>query len=186
MNLNPMFSRTLALVAPISALTLTQASGAVDMFLKLEGIQGESSDAKHKDHISIESFSWGLSNSGSQTSGGGAGKATFKEFTVTKKTDKSSPKLMLACATGQHIPKAVFTVRRAPTAGAPDNDDYYVITLENVLVSSHSSSGNTTDQAPVESLSLNFTKIEFKYVPQDSSAPVVESFDTTTPPAGTP
>lgn len=187
MKPNPKFSRTLALVAPITALTLTQASGATDMFLKIEGIKGESSDAKHKDEIQIESFSWGVSNAGSQTSGGGgAGKATFKEFTVTKKTDRSSPPLMLSCATGVHFPKVEIKLRRTPTPGAPDNDDYYVVTLQDVVVSSLDSSGNTADVAPVETLSLNFTKIEWKYLPQDGSAPVVVNFDTTTPPAGTP
>jgi type VI secretion system secreted protein Hcp len=179
MNLNPMFSRTLALVAPVSALTLTHAgAAAVDYFLKIDGIKGESVDDKHKDEIDILSFSWGLTNT--PAAGGGAGKATFKEFTVTKKTDVSSPKMMLACATGQPIPSVKFVVRRNPEPGTPEApQEFYFITLENVLVSSYSSSGSPAGELPTESLSLNFTKITYEYRPQrdDGTGPVVVTFD---------
>ncbi len=186
MNLNPMFSRTLALVAPVSALTLTPAgAAAVDYFLKIDGIKGESVDDKHKDEIDILSFSWGLSNT-PVAGGGGAGKATFKEFTVTKKTDTSSPKMMLACATGQRIPTVNFVVRRNPEPGTPEApQEFYFITLENVLVSSYSSSGSPAGELPTESLSLNFTKITYEYRPQRDEA-VVVTFDTRTDPTGNP
>jgi type VI secretion system secreted protein Hcp len=182
MNLNPMFSRTLALVAPVTALTLTHAGGAQDFFLKIDGIKGETTDTQHKDHIQIESFSWGVSNSSTVTGGGGsAGKATFKEFTVTKKTDRSSPPLMLSCAAGTHIPSATFVVRRTATPGAPPAEGYYVITLNDVLISSFSTAGSGTDDKPTESISLNFAKIEFSYRPDDGSDPVVVTFDNSDP-----
>jgi type VI secretion system secreted protein Hcp len=182
MKLNPMFSRTLALVAPVTVLTLTHAGGAQpDFFLKIDGIKGESTDTQHKDHIQIESFSWGVSNSSTVTGGGSAGKATFKEFTVTKKTDRSSPPLMLSCAAGTHIPSATFVVRRAAEPGAPPTEGYYVITLNDVLVSSFSTAGNGTDDKPTESVSLNFAKIEFSYRPDDGSEPVVVTFDNSDP-----
>jgi len=84
---------------------------AVDYFLKLDGIPGESTDAKHKDEIDTLAFSWGVSQSGSSGpgGGGGAGKAVFEDLLVVARTSKASPKLLLACASGQHIKTAVLT-----------------------------------------------------------------------------
>lgn len=187
MNLNPMFSRTLALVAPVSALTVSHAGAAVDYFLKIDGIKGESVDEKHKDEIDILSFSWGITNTPAVA--GGTGKASFKEFTITKKTDASSPKMMLACATGGQIPTVKLVVRRAPEPGSTGpSQEYYFITLENVLVSSYSSSGSPAGELPMESVSLNFTKITYEYRRQtdDGTGPVVVTFDTRADPTRNP
>lgn len=136
---------------------------AVDMFLKLDGIKGESPDAKHKEEISIESFSFGVHQTGASAhgGGGGAGKASFEDIHVTKKADVASPMLMLACATGQHIKSAVLTVRKA----GGKQEEYYKIKLTDLLVSSHQNTGHGAD-APVEQVSMNFSKIEFEYYPQ--------------------
>src|SRR3981189_3517926 len=87
----------------------------VDYFLKIEGIPGESADSKHKDEIDLESWSWGVTQGGTMAygGGGGAGKASFNDFHFTMKVNKSTPKLMLACANGEHIKKAVLTCRKA-------------------------------------------------------------------------
>ena len=68
----------------------------VDYFLKIEGIDGESADAKHKGDIQLESFSWGETNSGSHSSGGGggAGKVSMQDFHFVMTANKASPKLM--------------------------------------------------------------------------------------------
>ena len=83
-------------------------------FLSLEGIDGESTDSKHKGEIAIESFSWGVSNPVSTQVGGGAGagRVEFSSFTVTKKLDTASPQLFSATATGRHIGEAVLTMQR--------------------------------------------------------------------------
>ena len=88
---------------------------AVDMFLKLDGIEGESKDAKHAGEIDIESFAWGMAQTGSghRGTGSGTGKVDVHDITITKVVDKSSPSLMLACANGKHIAKGSITVRRA-------------------------------------------------------------------------
>jgi len=136
-------------------------SASTDMFLKIEGIDGESSDSGHRGEIDIQSWSWGVSNAGSMSagSGGGAGKASFSDLSITKRIDKASPLLMTACATGQHIPKATLTVRRAGKNG----DDYMRYTLEDVTCTSVQDSGSS-DTLPTESLSLNYTKIQFEYL----------------------
>jgi len=76
---------------------------ASDYFLKLDKIEGESQDAKHKNEIQVESFSWGVSQQGSFDAGGGggSGRASFQDFHFVMKVNKASPKLMLACASFQ-------------------------------------------------------------------------------------
>jgi len=138
---------------------------AVDYFLKIDGIEGESGDAKHKGEIEILSFSWGATNTGSHSggSGGGAGKVVLQDLHFTTKVNKASPKLMQACATGEHIKKAVLTVRKA----GKEQQEYYVIKMEDLLVSSYQSGGHEGgDPIPTDQFSLNFTKISYDYKPQ--------------------
>jgi type VI secretion system secreted protein Hcp len=138
---------------------------ASDYLLEIDGIKGESSDHKHKDQIEIMSFSWGCTNSGSHASGGGggAGKASFQDLHVTSSVGVQGPALMLACATGQHIKKAVLHVRKA----GGDQQNYYTVTLSDLLVSSYQSGGHgSSDSVPTDQFSLNYAKIEFEYKPQ--------------------
>lgn len=144
---------------------------AVDFFLKLDGIDGESTDDKHKGEIDIESFSWGVSQMGAHGSGGGggAGKAVFQDVHFTTKVGKASPKLMLACATGQHIKKATLTVRKA----GGTQEEYYKVTLSDLLVSSYQSGGHSGgDVIPTDQFSLNFSKIEIEYKEQKADGSV--------------
>lgn len=140
---------------------------AVDYFLKIDGVEGESTDDKHKGEIDIESFSWGLSNSGSAAhgagGGGGAGKASFQDLHFTTPVSKASPVLFLACASGEHIPKAVLTCRKA---GGRSQVEFYKVTISDLLVSRYEQAGSTTSETvPTDSFSLNFAKIEVEYRP---------------------
>lgn len=138
-------------------------SGAIDMFIKIEGVDGESQDADHRGEIDVLSWSWGMSNSSSSIGGGGgAGKANFQDISVTKWLDKSSPKLMEACATGNHIPQATIVCRKA--GGEPL--EYLVITMENVLVTSVSTGGSGGEDRLTENVTLNFAQIRVKYTEQ--------------------
>jgi len=136
----------------------------VDYFLKLDGIDGESSDSKHKGEIEIESFSWGATQTGTMAfgGGGGAGKVQFTGFNFNTAISKASPMLFLRCATGEHIKEAVLTARKA----GDRQEDFLKITLSDVLVSSYQSSGSGSSQLPMEQISLNYSKIEFQYMPQ--------------------
>jgi type VI secretion system secreted protein Hcp len=135
---------------------------ASDIFLKIEGIDGESADSKHKGEIDILSWSFGASNSGSMAfgGGGGTGKVAFQDLSFSKRVDKSSPKLLEHCANGKHIKKAVLVARKQ----GGDQMDYMVITVTDLLVSSFQQGGSGEDS---EQFSLNFSHIEYKYTAQN-------------------
>lgn len=138
---------------------------AVDYFLKIDGIAGESTDAKHKGEIDIESWSWGATNAGSHATGGGggAGKVSMQDFHFVMRENKASPILMLACATGQHIKSAQLTCRKAGT----EQQEFLTIKFSDLLVSSYQTGGSAHgDIIPQDQISLNFSKIEYEYKPQ--------------------
>jgi type VI secretion system secreted protein Hcp len=142
---------------------------AVDMFLKLDGIDGESTDALHKDWIEVSSFSWGLSQVGvsSTGGGGGAGKVSFQDLHFEKLFDKSSALLAQKCATGAHIVSGTLSMRKAggDNSGAK-GDDFLKIKMTDVLISSYQTAGaNGGDDRPADGASLNFLKIELQYQP---------------------
>jgi type VI secretion system secreted protein Hcp len=132
---------------------------ATAFFLKIEGIDGVSADAKHKGEIDLESWSWGQTQSGARAAGGGAGKVNMQDFHAVMKVCKASPRLMLACATGQPIQKAVLTCRQAGT----DQQEYLKVTMTDLLVSSYQTGGNGHGGVPTDQFSLNFARIEFEY-----------------------
>src|ERR687898_479708 len=90
-----------------------------DYFLKIDGIDGEGTDGKHKNEIEVESFSWGEQNhigTGGGGGGGGAGKVVPGDFQYTSRFTRASPRLLVACATGEHFKKAVLTGRKSGKA----------------------------------------------------------------------
>ena len=113
---------------------------AVDIFIKIGDIKGESMDKAHKDEIDVLNWSWGMSQSGNMHvgSGGGAGKVNVQDLSLTKFVDKASPNLMMHCASGKHIDKVKLTVRKA---GGESQVEYMIINLEEVLVTSLSTGG---------------------------------------------
>lgn len=136
----------------------------VDFFLKIDGIEGESPDSKHKNEIEVMSWSWGETQHGAsgQGGGGGAGKVQMQDFHFVSKSNKATPKLMLACADGEHIKKAVLTCRKA----GKEQQEYYLITLSDLLVSSFQTGGSEGGILPTDQVSLNFSKVEFEYKEQ--------------------
>jgi type VI secretion system secreted protein Hcp len=137
----------------------------VDYFLKLEGIDGESTDHKYKGSIDVESWSWGETQSGTHHAGGGggAGKVAMQDFHFVMKVSKASPKLMLACADGEHIKKAELTCRKA----GKEQQEYLKITMKDLLVSSYQTGGSGhADIVPVDQISMNFSAIEIEYKEQ--------------------
>lgn len=138
---------------------------AVDYFLKIDGIEGESHDSKHKGEIDLQSWSWGETNIGTAAAGGGmgAGKVSMQDFSFTMHVNKSTPKLVLACATGQHIKSAILTCRKA----GEEQQEYLKYTFSDILVSSYQTGGSAGgDAVPIEQISLNYSKMEVEYKEQ--------------------
>ena len=135
---------------------------AVDYFLKIDGIEGEAQDKTHKNEIHLESFSWGAANVGSASTGGGmgSGKVKFQDFHFVMATNKASPKLMLACATGEHIKNGILTCRKA----GKDQQEYLKYTFTDLLISKFFLGG--TEVMPTEEVSINYSKIEMEYKAQ--------------------
>jgi type VI secretion system secreted protein Hcp len=131
---------------------------AVDYYLKIDGIPGESTDTAHRGEINILNWSWSETlSAGPVTGGGGAGKVSMQDFHASKVVDKASAKLMLACTNGQHIKNAVLSCRKA--GGGPD---FLTITFTDAIVSSYEVAGNSGAADPTDQFSLHFAKIEFK------------------------
>ena len=149
-----------------------------DAFLKIHDstgnilIEGESTDKTHPGEITIDSFSWGVTNPSSSSSGGGGGtgKAALQDFHFTAPISKASPNLMLACATGKHVPLATLTVRKS-------GFEFQKIRLADVLVSSYATGGEIQEDRPEDQFSLNFVKIDFLYTVQRTGETVETSFD---------
>ena len=138
----------------------------VDFFLKINGIPGESSKDGHTDEIEVQSWGWGETNSGSHAEGqgGGAGKVTVQDFSFSMPVNKASPELFLACATGKHIPDALFTCRKS----GGKQQEYLKIKFTELLISSYQTGGDSGTVTPQERITFNFSKIEVSYAPQKS------------------
>lgn len=137
---------------------------AVDILLKIEGVDGESVIKDHEGEIDLLSWSWGMSQSGTMHDGmgGGAGKVNVQDISLTKYVDKSSPNLIRACCNGEHFAEAKLLVRKA----GKDPLNYYHITMSPVLVTSVSTGGSGGDDRLTENVSLNFAKVSVGYTPQ--------------------
>ncbi|MBZ9664112.1 type VI secretion system tube protein Hcp [Pseudomonas sp. LMG 31766] len=138
---------------------------AVDIFIKIGDIKGESQDKTHKDEIEVLNWSWGMSQSGNMHTGtgGGAGKVSIQDLSLTKFVDKATPNLMMHCSSGKHVPKVTLTVRKA---GGDAQVEYLIINLEEVLISSLSTGGSGSDDRLIENITLNFAKVTVDYQPQ--------------------
>ncbi len=155
----------------------------VDYFLKIDGVDGESTDSKHKGEIQIESWSIGATNASSFTSGGGggAGKSVLQDLHIVKKTDKASAKLLTACCTGEHLKTATLVCRKA----GGDQQEFLTLVLSPILITSLQAGGAAgADVIPTEQVSIAYGKLEYKYKPQDDKGAlggeVIGGWDVTT------
>jgi type VI secretion system secreted protein Hcp len=138
---------------------------AIDYFLRIDGVEGESTDSKHKGWIDVESWSWGETQAASHggAGGSGAGKVTFQDLHFVAKVSKASPKLFLACASGQHLKEAQLVARKA----GKEQQEFLTWTFSDLLVSGYQTGGTEAESAlPIDSVSLNFAKAQVSYKAQ--------------------
>jgi type VI secretion system secreted protein Hcp len=138
-----------------------------DMYLKLDGVDGEAKDTDHTNEIEIMSFSFGVSNQGSGAIGVGSGasKARVNDVTVMKYVDKASPGLFQNCCIGKSFKSATLTVRKA---GGDKPVNYLVYNMDEVFITNVSTSGSDGGGIATESVSLNFAKITVTYTEQNA------------------
>lgn len=134
---------------------------AFEMFLKLAGIEGESTDAKHKGEIDVLAWSWGLSNPVTVSGGAGAGRANIQDLSIAKAVDLASPLLVTYCATGKHISDGSLAIVKAGGHG----EDFLVFNMADIVVNSVSEGGSNGDNQLTENVSLAFSKWQFDYQP---------------------
>lgn len=138
---------------------------AVDYYLKLDGIKGESQGKDHKDEIDIMSWSWGMTQSGTThlATGSGAGKANFQDISLTKIVDHSTAALVQYCTTGKHIASGVLSCYKA---SGDSRVKFFEIELKKILVSSFSTGGVSEGDQQTENFSLNFGEFKITYKQQ--------------------
>jgi len=138
---------------------------ATDFYLKIDGVDGESHDGKHKGEIDLESWSWGCTQSGTSAGGGGggAGKVSMQDFHFVMKVNKATPKLIEACASGKVFGSATLTCRKA----GGQQDSFLIYKFSDVLISSYQTGGSGgSGIIPTEQISFNYAKMEVEYKEQ--------------------
>ena len=140
---------------------------AIDVYLQIDGIKGESADSKHQGWIECETVSWELTQPKSATASTGGGhtaeRVELSDITFHKACDLATPILAQHCAMGKTIPKAKFEFMRADGAGEPIK--YFEIELENVLIS-HVAPSIIPGAVLSEAVSMKFAKVKWKYTQQ--------------------
>jgi type VI secretion system secreted protein Hcp len=152
---------------------------AQDMFLKLQGITGESPDSSHKDEIELLNWEWSIQQSSNMHmgSGGGSGKATVNDLRFDHYVDRSSPNLMKYCLTGKHIEQATLVTRKS--GGNPL--EYHKITMEDVIITAVNPISTQVDDRILEGVQISFARVRQEYIMQNaqggSAGAITAGFD---------
>jgi type VI secretion system secreted protein Hcp len=153
------------------------ANGAsLEIFLKIEGIQGDVTFRPHENEINALSFHMGVQNSSDPFGGGQGGSPNFAPLTVFKFIDVASPQLCLAAARGDQIRSATLVVSDAET-----HRSLYRIVLEPVLISSVNNNASETDPNGnlIESIDLIYGRITWT-ISVERGGPITHFFDRRT------
>lgn len=152
------------------------------IYVKIEGIDGNATHEEHKKWITVDSLQWGVGRAIATPVGSAmnreASEPSVSEVTITKQMDAASVYLFNEACTGQKGKKVEIHL---VSTGSP-GQTYCEYILSDTLVSGYSVS--SPGDRPTESISLNFTKIENKYVPGEqtgeSGSPVTKGYDLVT------
>jgi type VI secretion system secreted protein Hcp len=141
---------------------------AIDTYLQIDGIKGESRDDSHKDWIEVTKIHWGIHQPKSATSSTGGGhtaeRAYLTELSLSKLTDLSTPLLLQTCSSGKTLPRAKLEFFRADGDGA--RVKYFSIEIENVLIGLVKPNLGGADSFMSENINLKFSKVKWAYVQQ--------------------
>jgi type VI secretion system secreted protein Hcp len=152
------------LAGAVATGAVAPADAVAEIFLKLQGVDGESTDDKHKGEIEILSYSQAFKSTLAAPGGGGGGtgKASCGAVTVVKEIDRSSPVLISSVVAGKHIGKATITFR---TVGGDNPLEYYTVVLNDVVVTEIEQQDAADPGRIMERVVLAPSKFEFSYRP---------------------
>lgn len=152
---------------------------SVDMFMKVEGVDGESSDDAHDKWIELLSYNHGVSQPASGVSATGGrtgGRADFQDFSVIKTIDNATPDLSIKCAKGEHVPKVEVELCLA----SGDKHTFMKYTMEDCIVTSVSPGGGSEGESkPTEAVTFAYGKIKWEYTPIDHTGAPGSTTDRT-------
>ncbi len=140
-----------------------------DIFLKIQGIKGDSTDDKHKEWIEVLSYKHSIDNpsGGALTSVGAyvGAKANHHDFTIVKKLDSASPALFQYCHLARHISQVQLELCRA----MGDKTPFMKYTFKEVVISSVQPEGaqDTKDVLPLETIGIRYVQIALEHTPTD-------------------
>jgi type VI secretion system secreted protein Hcp len=157
----------------VTTLAFISASADAAIYLNAGTIKGDATATAFKDQIEILSMQFGVTHPGSETMAKGApvGKAQFGDVTLTKHADGSSAALMQAASSGQVLPKMVLTIAKADSGPAT------TFTLSNVFVSGYSYSDSGSTAPGTETVTLNYSKVQWQFAVPNGKAPASGSWD---------
>lgn len=158
----------------------------MSIFMKYEGIKGESSDQGYKDWIDIENWRWGtrrkITSNSSTQSDRESSNATITDLTISKHVDRSTPKLFVESCCGRGKEVKLHLTKTGTGSGA---DVYLEYTLKNSLICDYTVGGSAQDtKRPMEHITISFVELEVKYIPYDedgaAKAAIAVGFDSAT------
>jgi type VI protein secretion system component Hcp len=175
----PIRTLVIVMLSAIVGMGTSSAYAASVYFLQIDGIKGESNDSRHKDWIDVNSFSWGISNSGSGGLGDGSssGKATISPLSWKQDLDMSVPPMFVGVSSGKHYGSATLDV--AKSEGAKSTGVYFAMVFDDVILTSLKISG--AGDIPSVSGTLEYSKLTMTYRPQKADGspgtPIVGGWD---------
>ncbi len=136
----------------------------IDAFLEIEGIKGESLDAKFRDQIQIDTYSWGAyqrdASPGRKTR---SASCQIENLVVTKRVDRATPPILQAVCQNRNFERVSLFTRRA---GGNLALNFLEIELTDVVVASWSITASKNGGIPAEQISFAFLKCQIRYRPQ--------------------
>lgn len=147
-----------------SLLASSTAMAAVDMFLKVDGVTGESTAEKHRGEMDVLAWSWGQSTGAARTGRGTLPAACIQDLSLTKYIDSASPALITNSLVGQVAPTAVLVIRK----GGERPLDFLTLTMRNVTVAAYNTGGSGGEDRLTENVTLHFESMQGRYQRQNS------------------
>ena len=153
-----------SMVALLCLAVAQPGQAAIDMFLKIDALAGESQDPQHAKEMDILAWSWGAAHAPAVNGSITVGRPAFQGLTLTKYVDSASPGLLAHCASGEAFTHATLTMRNVSASSV----EFYHFDLTNVVVTSVSTGGSGGEDRLTETITLTFAGVLISYVPLTS------------------